>query len=496
MKRAALAILALFGASALLTADKRQNIPERFTLATGIPCLYQQDAVSPTTVVGLFIAGGKSAVPPGLDGLAAVATRLLLEIPDEGKVRELMAQATRLSYVCLEDGSIILVECLTENLEEALRVAAKIVQDPLVSGLRVGRAKELMAANAKIEDDDAVAAGRNAALKALFGGRGYGSALYGTEPGLKSIDRKDVIAFIRRFVVKPNVFFFVETDLEWDPLRRLLETAFDAFPDGPAAEIPRQEPALPEDRDVLVVKDAKQTYIGRAYALPRTGLKDMAEGYLLETLLGKGPGSRLWTLRADERLAYGVDADLTWMKSAGVLIAYIETGAARSLEAGAALDLVLSALRDDGVTEEEFEATRTMARGRFLRATEAKSPRLRTLGLFELLGLGMGASYGFLDALHGVTREDLNAFIRSALDPARAVRVSVGPGPSGKAKGVGSPEFGADDRHPPGIGDRSERRGDGRLGVERQPCPGPVPAADGQGHADQVLIAPAPEELQ
>jgi len=435
MRRLALAILAVFGASALLTADQRQSAPEKYTLATGIPCIYQKDAVSPTTVVGLFIAGGKSAVPPGLDGLAAVATRLLLEIPDESKVRDLMAQATRLSYVCLEDGSVILVECLTENIEEALRVAAKIVQDPLVSGLRVGRAKELMAANAKIEDDDAVAAGRNAALKALFGGRGYGSALYGTEPGLKSIDRKDVLAFIRRFVVKPNVFFFVETDLEWDSLRRLLETAFDAFPDGPAAEIPRQEPVLPEDRDVLVLKDAKQTYIGRAYALPRTGLKDMAEGYLLETLLGKGPGSRLWTLRADKRLAYGVDADLTWMKSAGVLIAYIETGRAKSPEAGAALDRVLSALRDDGVTEEELAATRTMARARFLRATEAKSPRLRTLGLFEVLGHGPEGAIGILEEIEAVTSASLNEYIKDALAPERALRLTVGPAGAGRSPG-------------------------------------------------------------
>ena len=73
------------------------NPPERFLLSTGIPCVYQRDAVSPTSVVGLFIGGGKSAVPPGGDGLAAVSARLLLEIPDESKIQDLMAQATRLS---------------------------------------------------------------------------------------------------------------------------------------------------------------------------------------------------------------------------------------------------------------------------------------------------------------------------------------------------------------------------------------------------------------
>ena len=407
-----------------------KNPPERFDLATGIPCIYQKDTSSPTTVVGLFVTGGKSAVPQGLDGLATVATRLLLELPDEGKVRDLMSQATRLRYVCLEDCSIILIECLTEHLDEALRVAAKIIQDPLVSGLRVGRAKDLMSANAKLDEDDPVTAARNAVLGAFFDGRGYGSALYGTEASLKAIDRKDVLAFHRRFVVKPNVFFCVETDLDRGPVRELLEKSFPSFPAGTRAGIPRQDPVLPVQREINLVKDSKQTYVGRAYALPRSGLSDMAKGELLETLLGQGPGSRLWGLRADERLAYAVDADLSWMKSAGVLIAHLETGRLKGAEAAAALDRTLGALRENGVTEEEMEATRTMARTRFLRAAEAKSSRLRTLGLFEALGLGAGAATGSFDALAAVTREEMNAFIRETLDPERALRVTVGPGPA------------------------------------------------------------------
>ena len=161
--------------------------------------------------------GGRSAVPAGLDGLAAMSTRLLLEIPDEGKVQDLMAQATRLSYICLEDCSVILVECLTENLEEALRVAAKIVRDPLITGIRIGRAKDLMTANWKTEDDDAVTAARSAVFRSFFGGTGYGSALYGSEASLKAIDKKSILAFVRRHVAGPNVFFCVETDLDREP---------------------------------------------------------------------------------------------------------------------------------------------------------------------------------------------------------------------------------------------------------------------------------------
>jgi len=420
---------------AVQTGGPWTNPPERFVLATGIPCIYQKDAASATTVVGLFIAGGKSAVPAGLDGLAAIATRLLLEIPDEGKVRDLMVQATRLSYICVEDFSIVLIECLTENLDEALRVAAKIIQDPLISGLRVGRAKDLMTANLKAEADDAVAAARSAVFRAFFDGRGYGSALYGTEESLEAIDRKDVLAFIRRFVVKPAVFFCVETDLDRDPLRRLLEESFDSIAEGPMADIPPQEPLLADDRNILLDKDTKQAYIGRAFTLPRTGLPDMARGILLETLLGKGPGSRLWGLRVDQRLAYSVDADLTWTKTAGVLIAYLETGRDKSPEAAAALDRELGALCDSGITDEDLEATRAMARSRFLMSTEAKYPRLRTLGLFEVLGSGRDHAAGICEAIGAVSRDEMNAFIRGALSLERSVRVTVGPGANDRPQG-------------------------------------------------------------
>jgi zinc protease len=405
------------------------NAPERFVLATGIPCLYQKDVSSPTTVVGLFIGGGRSAVPPGLDGLASISTRLLLEIPDEGMVQALMAQATRLSYVCLEDHAIVVVECLSEHLEDAIRVAAKIIQDPLLSGLRVGRAKDLMKAYGRMDDDDPVAAGRNAVFAALFGGQGYGSLPYGTAASLSTIGRKDVAAFVRRSVVKPNVFFGVQSDLDAGPVRGLLEKYFDGIPDGAPPEIAAQAAVLPEGRELIVHKDTQQSSVGQAYALPRRGLADMAKAVLLETLLGKGPGSRLWSLRVDDRLAYSVDADLAWTRTGGVLIAHLETGKARVPEAAAALGRVLDGLRERGLAEGELEAVRAQVRGRFLRSTEAKAARLRTLGLYRTLGLGTAGLPDLLAAVEAVMPQEMEAYLREALDPSRALKVTVGPGP-------------------------------------------------------------------
>lgn len=409
-----------------------KNAPEAFLLANGVRCVYQRDEASPTTVVGLFIGGGRAAVPAGQDGLAAMSARLLLELPDEGKVRDLMSQATRLSFACLEDGSFVLAECLSANLEAALKVAGRIVLDPLISGLRVGRARDLMEANGRAEDDDAVAAGRQAVFRGLFGDAGYGTSTFGTSSSLAGIGRKEVLAFIRRSVVRENVTFYVQSDLDRDTIRLRLEASFKSFPDGEPIVPALAEPASPQGRDIALERDTRQCYVGRAFALPRTGTEDMARGLLLQTLLGQGPGSRLWGLREDERLAYGVDAELTWTRQAGVLIARLETGREKIGRAAPALDRVLASLREDGASAEELAAAKALTRARFLRETEAKAPRLRLLGTFGGLGLGPEAVPELLEAVGRATREDLNAFISLALDPERALRVTVCPAPSSR----------------------------------------------------------------
>jgi zinc protease len=401
--------------------------PEKFMLSSGLPCVFHKDKSSPTTVVELFARGGKSAVPAGLDGLAYLATRLTLEIPDEGKVQDLMSQATRMSLLCSEDCSIVLIECLSENLERALRVASEILQDPLITGLRIGRVKEMMKLYGRAEADESPIAGRSAVLKAFFGGSGYGTAVYGTEESLKAIDRKDVLAFYRRHFSKPNLFFCVGTDLEKEPVRALLEKYFAKFLEGEAAAIVPPAPVLPANPEIALLKDTKQTFVSRAFALPAPDAPGQAKGYLLETLLGKGPGSRLWGLRMDEKLAYNVDARVTWTRSSGILEAFLETENAKGVRAAEALDGALALLRDPGITDEELRTTRMMAKAQFLRATEGKASRMRVLGQFEVLGLGFGHLEGIFEAIDDVTLDDMNEYIRAALAPEKALKVTIGP---------------------------------------------------------------------
>jgi predicted Zn-dependent peptidase len=408
-----------------------KSAPERFVLATGEVCLFQRDAVSPTTVIHIFVPGGKADVPPGQDGLAYLATRLTLEIPDAAVAQDLMAQATRLRLVVLEDCSIVTLECLSENLEAALRVAAAIVQDPLITGPRIENAKTAMAIHAKAESDDAVEAGHAAALGAWFGGRGYGGATFGTEASLKALSKKDIVAFHGAHFTRNAIVFSVLSDLDRDRLQPLLERSFAKLPGRAAGPSAAVGPALPESREVRLEREAKQAFVGRAFLLPAPTPSAFAKGYLLHVLLGVGPGSRLWDLRAARRLAYNVGARLTWMRPCGLLEAYLETGAEDRDRAVPALDAVLAELRRSGIGEDELAMTKSLARSHLLRSLERKAPRAQMMGEWEILGLGLGAFEGSFDGLDAVGLEEMNAFLRDVLDPARSLLVVFGGGKGG-----------------------------------------------------------------
>ena len=405
-----------------------KEAPERFALATGQVCLFQRDGVSPTTVVHIFVPGGKADVPAGEDGLAYLATRLTLEIPDSSVAQDMMAQATRLRLSVLEDSSVVTLECLSENFEAGLRAAAALVQDPLITGPRIDNAKKTMAIYAKAENDDAVEAGHAAALAAFFRGRGYGGATFGTEASLKALGKKDIVTFYGLHFTRNDVVFAVSSDLGRDRVQPLLEKYFTKFPARAAGRAAAALPALPEGHEVRLEKEAKQAFVGRAFLLPPPTSSGFARGYLLHVLLGVGPGSRLWALRGDQRLAYNVGARLTWMKGCGLLEAYLETGTEKREAAVAALDAALDGLHRTGIATDELAMTKSLARAHLLRSLERKNARAQMMGQWEILGPGLEAFEGVFDGLDAVGLGELNAFIGDVLDPAKSLLVVVGGG--------------------------------------------------------------------
>lgn len=404
-----------------------KNPPEKRILDNGLTLVYQMDESSAITVLQILIKGGKGAEPEAKRGLAYLTTRLALEIPDRGKVQDLMSQASRIYMMCRADYSIIGVESLSENLEDTLEIVTKIILKPLFSGIRINHIKEMMNNLREAEEDDSINAGHNACLEKLFGKTAYGGSVYGNEESLKDIKKKDIENFYKEYFNTGNMVLAVSSDMEKAPLIEILNKYFSKFSEGNSPESKLKTAVIPEEKEFYIEKDTEQSFVSIGYPLPEITAKNFVLAYMLENLLGKGVGSRLWSLRFIEKLAYNVNSQATLMKDGGVLEAYLETDKQKKADALMALKKALSDLYENGIKEKELEITKIYSKAAFLRDNQAKGIRTQNMASFEIIGLGYEFLNKFFEEIESINLEDMNAYIKDVLNPEKGIEIVVGP---------------------------------------------------------------------
>jgi zinc protease len=400
---------------------------QKKVLANGLTVILQEDASSATTFLEILIKGGKRAEPSGKRGLAFMTTRLAVEIPDTDKVKQLMSLASRFSISCRGDYTLINIECLSSNCEATLKILSKIFLDPLFSGLRIDAVKRYMQHQGKIEENDSVIVGHLASLQAFFGKTGYEGSSYGDQESLEAIKGRDVKDYYETYFTTANMILSGSSDLAEDELLRLIEKYFAPIPQGKPVS---PEPLVllsPEEKKKVIERDTEQTLVSLAFPVPKITPRSYAIFYLLENLLGRGPGSRLWPLRAEERLAYNVNCRVTQMEDGGILEAYLETDNKKRDLACSGLRQVLAELSENGVTAAELQVTKNITKANFLRDNELKAARAATLASFEALGLGVGYFNELRSLLDSLTQDEVNASLKEILDPHKGFEVVVGP---------------------------------------------------------------------
>jgi len=399
----------------------------KHVLENGLTVILDRDESSAATVLQVLIRGGRLAESAGKQGLAYLTTRLALEIPVESEAQDLVGYASMFDVSSAGDYSLIRIRCLTSRLEKTLDILSGVLRKPLFSGLRIDRIREHMIHLGQRERDDPVRLGHWMALEAFFGAAGYGAFPFGREDTLKALKAKDISNFYKSHFTSDRMIVSASSNLKEEDLLAVLKKNFSGFGRGEAQPQTTASPVVPEKRELTFEKDAKQAFISRAYALPAVSPRSYVLAYLLEYILGPSPGSRLWPIRAEELLAYNINARTAVMKDGGMLEAYLETDRAKTETARLALRAILDRLYEEGLSEAEFLRMRTGARAEFMRLNETKNVRSRNLAEFEGLGLGHEFLLGFFPVLEALTCRDLNEFIKTILKPDSAVEVIIGP---------------------------------------------------------------------
>ncbi len=404
-----------------------KNQPEKVVLSNGLRFIYHKDDTSATSFVHILMKGGKRLEPEEKEGVTFLTTRLCLELPSQQVLQRLMNQATHSSFYCRHDFSVIKISCLSENLEEAIKLSTQILKEPLFSGLRIGRTKENMEHYKKLDEDQPLNVAHNAALGIFFHKTPYARLTYGTKETLKKVKKQDIERHYEESVKAKNMIVSIATNLEKENTLGIVQKHFEDFPEDEPIEPAAISLSPKQENRLDIEKDTQQTLIYAAFPLPKISERSLILASMLQNLLGKGVNSKLWSLRTDKKLAYIVDARAFLMRDAGMLETFLETDQTKKDMAITELQKAIQDLYQNGISQEELGITKTHSKGMVIRDNETKDRKAFNLASMEALDLGYDFLNRLLVEIDATTLEEFNAFIRDVLDPEKAVMITVGP---------------------------------------------------------------------
>ncbi len=434
MTRRALLLFVLLPALALAQAGPADagswrlgELPREFTLDNGLRVILQRDPAAPITVVQLLVRGGDRDDPAGKAGLAYLTARLCLEVSGQTMLRQLVDLGSSFSLDVGGDYSLVTVRSLSRHLDPTLDVLVGMMCEPLFSDLRVDGIKEFMRSLQKQENDNAVNLMRKTVAASFFALPAYGAALFGSEESLRRIGKRDIQEFFRAHYVAGNMAAFIASDLGEDELRPLLARRLGRFAAGPRVESPPLAPSRPEPMRLALERQAAQALVSISLALPPLAADDLAAAMLLESWLGKGIGSRLWSLRSREGLAYSLSAELQPNRDGMLLSVYLMTDERRLAAARAELERLLREVQAQGIGAAELSAAKAYARAVFWRQNESRERRAAFLAFLEGAGLSWRLAGDFAGCLEKIGLEEFNSRLRGWLAPERWFWLSIGP---------------------------------------------------------------------
>ena len=401
--------------------------PQRFVLENGLTVILQDDDAAVNSVVQLFVRGGSRDDPPAGSGLAYMTMRLALEIPDQTKLRQLMEFGSSFALHVGEDYSLITIRALSRYLQPTLEILTAIFTEPLFSGMRIDGIKEQMRHLQKRATDEPNELMRSLTARNFFGVSGYGASLFGDEASLAAIAKKDIQAFFDVHFSAANMVAVIISDLDDTALKPLLSRLLGRLPAGRLAS-PAPMPAVQAEKTELsVTRQSAQTHIACAVLLPALSVENYVMASLLQTWLGKGIGCKLWSLRDQSDLTYGVNADVLPLQEGMLLNVYLKTGYPRAAEAQKQLRGILMAVHENGIGDAELSTAKAYALADFWRENETRERRAATLAFMEGMGLSYRLAGDFPARLGAVTTADMNRFIREWLAPERWFLLRIGP---------------------------------------------------------------------
>ncbi|MFI5372255.1 MAG: insulinase family protein, partial [Candidatus Eisenbacteria bacterium] len=405
----------------------------RFQLGNGLAVYLVENHALPVVAARLVVRAGSAADDPGRPGLAGFTAAML----DEGTgrrdaltiARDLEALGSGLGTDVARDGSSLSLRALKQNAARAFEILAEVAQTPSFPAAEIERVRNDRL-TALLQDRDSP--GRISATVMwtdLYGaGNPYGHMAIGTEPGLKSITRDDLVRFHQQVYGPGNAALVLAGDLTEAEARTLAENAFGKWKGGgQTGADPTRRATVPERVLVVDKPGSSQTDLMVAQIGVARSDPDYEKLTVMNQVLGGLFSSRLnLNLREEHGYTYGAYSSLYDNTAPGPIIM---GGGVRGDATGASIRETLKEARgmlEKEITPDELKLAKESISRTLPAYFQSTQSTAGTIGDLYLFGLPPDYYQGLPGRIDAMTADQVFAATKTHLQPDSMKVIAVG----------------------------------------------------------------------
>ncbi|UCD17143.1 MAG: insulinase family protein [Candidatus Zixiibacteriota bacterium] len=398
-------------------------------LSNGITVLVNYDETTSLTGARILIGGGVLAESAENNGITNLMTKMLLKGNDAMTASEI---SERLDYLganvsinCFREYSVISFVSLTENFDQVLEIIAASLISPTFPEDELTKLKHEVEGNIKASDDNQTQASSKLFWKTIYGDRGYGLPTMGTPETIARVTVDDIKGHFQKYVGGRNIIFSAATDLPAEQIATIVNRRMGGIkPEADTVSAPNL--TLQAEQTGFISYDRNQSFIFMGYVLDHLKADEVPYIVLLNEIMGNNVGSRLWSLRRKEKLAYAIYTEYSTGKYGAIFRAAIGTDTSKVKKALNSLNREWEKLIKDGITEEELAYARVVMKNNLIYGIDRKGGRANNMAFYEFIGYNYRFILDMIDMADRITLDDVNRFIGEKLIPDRKYTSIVG----------------------------------------------------------------------
>lgn len=362
---------------------------DQWTLDNGLRVVGEKLTHLRSVSIGVWIRVGSMMERPQENGLSHFMEHMVFKGTKKRSARQIAEEMDsvggHLNAFTSKDCTCFYAKVIDENLELAVDMLSDLTVNATLDDGELQKERGVILEEIAMTEDTPEDLASDLMAQAQFGTQALGMPILGPSSLIERYSKEDLEAFRSNHYRPENVVVSLAGNYDVAKVKELIQKYFGGLKGSGTPEMPEKMSALTGQK-LAKDKDTEQVHICLGYPGVSMGHTDVYPIAVFNNILGGGMSSRLFQrIREELGMAYSIYSYPSTYPGCGAFNIYAGTSPKHAKTVLEQIEIEMKKVLEKGITEKEFQQSKTQLRGSYILGLESSSGRMQSIGRGELL---------------------------------------------------------------------------------------------------------------